>query len=132
MAWYSKIIGFFVQDSAERQRFINEFNFSAREAFQNIAIDALFEAVICSGNQKNRHDMSAPTIVSGIEIQVKGGTVVPLDEILLIGRFVLLNQALVRRMYILHWDTFRIKDVRNGANVEWKIVDFCNFGGLLY
>lgn len=132
MGWFNKVVSFFVKDSVERRRFIDEFNTNARYAFQNITIDALFEAVTCAGNINYRHDLSAPTVVSGIEIRVKGGTIVPVDDILQIGKLVLLNEALVRRIYILHWDTLIIRDTRNGAYVEWRITDFLNFGGLLY
>jgi hypothetical protein len=121
------------RDSAERRRFINEFNANARGAFQSLSVDTLMEARACSGNSDSsyRHELSAPVIFSGIAIEAKAGTEIPLDDIILIGKIILSNQVLVRRMFILHWDTLIVRDTRTGKFVDWRIRDFMNFGGLL-
>lgn len=134
MAWYNKILGLFVKDAALRKRFIDEFNFNARNSFENLSVDALLFATICPGKDDSsyRHDLSAPRFASGIEIQLVGGVPVPLQDVVLIGQIVLLNQSIVRRMYILHWDTLIIRDMRTGHSADWRIKDFAGFGGLLY
>ncbi len=134
MAWYNKVVNFFVKDSAERRRFMDKFNYNAITCFQQLAIDALFEAVTSSGNEDPsfRHELSAPRYASGFEIQVKAGSFVSKDEILLIGQFILLNEPIMRTMFVLHWDTLIIRDVRTGNSISWRIKDFINFGGLLY
>ena len=121
------------RDSAERRRFINEFNANARDAFQSLSVDTLMEAKACSGNSDSsyRHELSAPVIFSGIAIEAKAGTEIPVDDIILIGKIILSNQVLVRRMFILHWDTLIVRDTRTGKFVDWRIRDFMNFGGLL-
>ena len=121
------------RDSAERRRFINEFNANARGAFQSLSVDTLMEARACSGNSDSsyRHELSAPVIFSGIAIEAKAGTEIPLDDIILIGKIILSNQVLVRRMFILHWDTLIVRDTRTGKYIDWRIRDFVNFGGLL-
>ena len=121
------------RDSAERRRFINEFNANARGAFQSLSVDTLMEARACSGNSDSsyRHELSAPVIFSGIAIEAKAGTEIPLDDIILIGKIILSNQVLVRRMFVLHWDTLIVRDTRTGKFVDWRIRDFMNFGGLL-
>lgn len=121
------------RDSAERRRFINEFNANARGAFQSLSVDTLLEAKACSGNSDSsyRHELSAPVIFSGIAIEAKAGTEIPVDDIILIGKIILSNQVLVRRMFILHWDTLIVRDTRTGKFVDWRIRDFMNFGGLL-
>lgn len=133
MGWYQKVLNFFVRDSAERRKFINDFNANAQRSFQNLSVDALFSAVICEGSEDNsyRHDLSAPRFASGIEIQVCGGKNIPLDDIMLIGRIILLDEPIVRRMYVLHWDTLIIKDTRTNRYVDWRIKDFIHFGGLI-
>lgn len=122
------------KDSAERRRFINDFNANARMAFQTLSVDTLLEAKTCSGNSDNsyRHELSAPLFVSGLAIEASAGTQIPVDDIILIGRIILSDQILVRRMFVLHWDTLIVKDTRTGKAVEWRIRDFMNFGGLLY
>lgn len=121
------------RDSAERKRFINEFNANARGAFQSLSVDTLLEAKVCSGNSDSsyRHELSAPFMFSGIAIEAKAGTEIPVDDIILIGKIILSNQVLVRRMFVLHWDTLIVRDTRTGKFVDWRIRDFMSFGGLL-
>ena len=121
------------RDSAERRRFINEFNANARDAFQSLSVDTLMEAKACSGNSDSsyRHELSAPVIFSGIAIEAKAGTEIPIDDIILIGKIILSNQVLVRRMFVLHWDTLIVRDTRTDKFVDWRIRDFMSFGGLL-
>ena len=120
-------------DSAERRRFINDFNANARDAFQSLSVDTLMEAKACSGNSDSsyRHELSAPVIFSGIAIEAKAGTEIPIDDIILIGKIILSNQVLVRRMFVLHWDTLIVRDIRTDKFVDWRIRDFMSFGGLL-
>ena len=121
------------RDSADRRRFINEFNANARDAFQSLSVDTLMEAKACSGNSDSsyRHELSAPVIFSGIAIEAKAGTEIPIDDIILIGKIILSNQVLVRRMFVLHWDTLIVRDIRTDKFVDWRIRDFMSFGGLL-
>ena len=121
------------RDSAERRRFINEFNANARGAFQSLSVDTLLEAKACSGNSDSsyRHELSAPFMFSGIAIEAKAGSEIPVDDIILIGKIILSNQVLVRRMFVLHWDTLIVRDTRTGKFVDWRIRDFISFGGLL-
>lgn len=128
-----KIVNFFVKDAAERRRFIAEFNYNASSGFQTLFVDTLYEAVSCEGNpaQDYRHEMSAPVWASGFAVIAKAGREVPIDEILTIGKIILSDQKLVRKMFVLHWDTLIVKDARTGKSVSWKIKDYLEFGGLL-
>lgn len=122
------------RDSSERRRFINEFNVNAIAAFQDLSVDTLLEAKSCSGNSDSsyRHELSAPLFYSGFAVEAKAGTQIPVDDIILIGKIILSNQMLVRRMFVLHWDTLIVRDTRTGKFVDWRIRDFMSFGGLLY
>lgn len=131
MNWYNKVVEFFVKDSAERRRFVSEFNIIASRSFFSLTIDALFEAETCFGKFEYRHELSAPIIASGLRITVKAGKEVPLDAIIALGRVILYDKVLVRRMFMLHWDTLIITDSRNGYSVDWRIRDFVDFGGVL-
>ena len=121
------------RDSPARRKFINDFNDKAREEFQMLSVDTLLEAKACSGNSDSsyRHELSAPVIFSGIAIEAKAGTEIPIDDIILIGKIILSNQVLVRRMFVLHWDTLIVRDIRTDKFVDWRIRDFMSFGGLL-
>ena len=134
MSIISHVVGWFVKDAAERKRFLQTFNQFAQDSFQCSFVDTLAGVCVCEGNPDPsfRHDLSAPRVVSGLVIQAKGGVELPVDEILAVGRIVLSAQAIVRRMYVLHWDTLYVTDIRTGKSVCWRIKDFLYFGGLLH
>lgn len=134
MSIVTRILGFFVKDSAERRRFTDEFNVNAKQGFQTLFVDTLFVADSCEGalDSNYRHELSAPRAVSGFRVQAKAGTEIPAEDILSIGRIILNNQVLVRRLFVLHWDTLYVSDARTGKSICWKIRDYLNFGGLIY
>ena len=133
MSIISKVINFFVKDSAERRRFVDEFNVKAKQSFQTMFIDTLFEAMSCEGAQlpEFRHELSAPRAVSGFRIIAKAGEEIPVEAIMALGAMILSDSVLVRRLYLLHWDTLYVADARTGKSVYWKIKDFINVRGLL-
>ena len=133
MGLIERVVGFFVKDSAERRRFVNEFNLNAKYFFQSLSVDTLLEAKMSSGNSDSsyRHELSAPTMVSGLTIEATAGAQISVDDIVMIGRIILSDQVLVRKMFVLHWDTLIVKDSRTGKFVDWRIRDFISFGGLL-
>ena len=117
-------------DAAERRRFINEFNANALNGFNSSLVDTFYVTTTCEGNPAFRHNLSAPSVVSGLIVSAKGGRTLTVDEVLLLGKIILGNQMIVRRMYVLHWDTLIIYG-GTGKSVSWAIKDFLNFGGLL-
>lgn len=133
MGLLGKVASFFVKDAPERRKFVSMFNAYAKAAFFSLSVDTLLEIVECQGNPdpSYRHDNSTFRIVSGLAIQAQAGTEIPIDDILAIGKIILSDQVLVRRMYGLHWDTLIIRDTRTGKFVDWRIKDFVDFGGLL-
>ena len=134
MALFRKILDFFVRDSAERRRFVSEFNNKASAAFQSMMIDSLFYAEICAGNRDNsfRHELSAPVFASGFIVKAKAGNELSIEILQLIGRIILSDQTLVRKMFVLHWDTLIVMDDRTRLNISWRIRDFLDFGGFLH
>ena len=133
MSWFRRVTEWFVRDSAARKRFIDEFNDNAKMNFSNLQVDSLLEAVTSWGNDapKYRHELSAPLFASGFEIRVRAGSEISVDDILLIGKIILCDEYIVRRMYVLHWDTLIIKDLRTNRYVDWAIKDFVHLGGIL-
>lgn len=133
MGVLNKILNFFVRDAAERRRFLSEFNANASRSFQTLFSDTLYEAVSCEGNADPsfRHELSAPVFASGFEVLAKAGREITAEEVVMIGKIILSEQSIVRRMFVLHWDTLIVKEARTGKSVSWRIKDFLNFGGLL-
>ena len=123
--------GFFVKDAAERRRFVSEFNAHASSAFQSTSVHTLVVAEIGAGNPDFFHELSAPPIVSGFIVTGKAGMEIPVEDIVKIGTIILSNQVLVRRLFVLHWDTLTVRDARTDKSVSWSIRQFLNYGGML-
>ena len=66
--------------------------------------------------------------MSGFRIKVVAGSPLTKDEMLYIGRVILNNLQLVRRLYILGWDTLEIEDTIGHSGVQWAIKEFANIG----
>ena len=121
MIW-NRIVKWF-QDMSERRKSINEWNNNAREAYISGAVPSLLEASTSSGNSNYRHEMSK-WMMSGFRIKVKSGKPLTKEELLAIGRIILYNNQLVRRIVILGWDTLEVYDAANKKGVQWAFKDF--------
>jgi len=75
------------------------------------------------GNSNYRHEMSK-WMMSGFRIKAKGGRPLTKDELLSVGRIILNNNQLVRRIVLLGWDTLEVYDVANNKGVQWAFKDF--------
>lgn len=131
MSWFRKVAEWFLRDSSERRKFLMWFNDNAKKCFVNLSVDSLLEASSGSGRIEYRHELSAPSFASGLIIDVKAGKSIPVDDIIIIGTFILASTDIVRKIYVLHWDTLIIRDSFTGKSVDWAIKEFINMGGLL-
>lgn len=123
MIW-DRIIKWF-RDMSERRKLINDWNDRAREAYISGAVPSLLEVSISTGNCDYRHEMSK-WMISGFRIKVKRGKSLSRDELITIGRIILYNSQLVRRIVVLGWDTLEVYDAANKKGVQWAFKDFIN------
>ena len=121
MLW-NRIIRWF-RDLSERRKLINAWNESAREAYISGAVPSLLEVSTSIGNSAYRHEMSK-WMMSGFRIKVKSGRPLMKEELLAIGRIILYNTQLVRRIVVLGWDTLEVYDASNKKGVMWAFKDF--------
>lgn len=129
MIW-NKIVQWF-RDLSERERLINEFNISARVAFTQLTVGTLLEARSKSGFRDFRHECSSFLLPTGFCIRATKGVPLTKDEILYIGTVILTNETLVRRLFVLGWDTLYIEDIVGNKQAKWAIKDFANIGLML-
>lgn len=129
MIW-NRIVQWF-RDLSERERLINEFNISARVAFTQLTVGTLLEARSKSGFRDFRHECSSFILPTGFCIRATKGIPLTKDEILYIGTVVLTNEALVRRLFVLGWDTLYVEDIVGNKQAKWAIKDFANIGLML-
>lgn len=130
MAFWNRIINWF-RDLSERERLINEFNISARVAFTQLTVGTLLEARSKSGFRDFRHECSSFLLPTGFCIRATKGVPLTKDEILYIGTVILTNETLVRRLFVLGWDTLYIEDIVGNKQAKWAIKDFANIGLML-
>ncbi len=121
MIW-NRIVKWF-RDMSERRKLINDWNDSAREAYISGAVPSLLEVSTSIGNCNYRHEMSK-WMISGFRIKVKSGKSLTRDELIAIGRIILCNNQLVRRIVVLGWDTLEVYDAANKKGVQWAFKDF--------
>ena len=130
MAIWNRIINWF-RDLSERERLINDFNISARSAFTQLSVGTLLEARSKSGCREFRHECSSFLLPTGFCIKATGGTPLTKEEILYIGTVILTNEALVRRLFVLGWDTLYVEDIVGNKQAKWAIKEFANIGLML-
>jgi len=70
-------------------------------------------------------------LTSGFTIKAFTLNPMPNNELKEIGRVILNNQELVRRLVSLGWDTLYIYDSKGKNGCVWALKDFANFGGFL-
>ena len=130
MTFWNKIINWF-KDLSERDRLINDFNSSARGAFTQLSVGTLLEARSKRGCSEFRHECSSFFLPTGFCIKATKGTPLTKDEILYIGTVILTNQMLVRRLFVLGWDTLYVEDIVGNKQAKWAIKEFTNIGFML-
>ncbi len=114
------------KDVVERRRTIDDFNQSARNAFQCGAVGVLFKAEETMGDPNFRHPYSK-ILLSSFTIKSDAGRTLSRDEMLYIGSVILNDTALTRKLYYLGWDTLRVEDPVGKIRVKWPIKDFVDF-----
>ena len=131
MAFWNRIINWF-RDLSERDRLINDFNTSARGAFTQLSVGTLLEARSKRGDSKFRHECSSFFLPTGFCIKATKGTPLTKEEILYIGSVILNNEPLVRRLFVLGWDTLYVEDIVGNKQAKWAIKEFTNIGLMLH
>ena len=127
--FWNKIFSWF-RDMSERNKLLREWNEEARTSYIQGLVPVLLEANISKGDSRYKHSFSR-LLFSGFRIEIKGTHSLTKEEILDIGRTILHNQNLVRKMILLGWDTLEILDVVHQRGVKWAFKDFANIGMML-
>lgn len=129
MIW-NRIINWF-KDLSERGKLVREFNNAARLSFTELTVSTLLEASSSKGDPRYKHEHSMYLVPSGFRIKATSGRALTKDEMLYIGKVILSNRSLVRRIYILGWDTFEVEDITGRKGVKWAIRDFVDLNLIL-
>lgn len=129
--WYKiMIIAEWFGEMAERYKLIRAFNKAAKNAFIAGVAPTLLESKITRGESAYRHSFSK-FMGGGFRIKALSGRALSKSELVEIGRVVLDNDELVRKLISLGWDTLEVHANEGYNGVKWALKDYANIGGFL-
>jgi hypothetical protein len=114
----------------ERYRLIADFNRAAKNAYVCGVAPTLLEARITKGESAYRHAFSR-FMGGGFRIKAFVGRPLERHELIEIGKVILDNETLVRRLISLGWDTLEIHENKDFYGTKWALKDYASFGGEL-
>lgn len=129
--WYNIIqIADWFGEMSERYRLVRNFNRAAKNSFISGAAPTLLETKITRGDSAYRHAFSK-FMGGGFRIKALTGRPLERSELIEIGRVVLDNEELVRKLISLGWDTLEVHANQGYNGAKWALKDFANIGGVL-
>ena len=114
----------------ERYRLIRDFNNAAKNSFIKGIAPTLLESKITKGESKYRHAFSK-FLAGGFRIKALSGRPLSKSELIEVGKVVLDNEGLVRKLISLGWDTLEVHDDKGFNGVKLCLKDYANIGGHL-
>lgn len=117
-------------EMAERYRLVKDFNRAAKNSFISGIAPALLEAKITKGDSAYRHAFSK-WMGAGFRIKALSGRQLSKSELIEIGRVVLDNEELTRKLISLGWDTLEVHANEGYNGAKWALKDYANIGGFI-
>lgn len=117
-------------DVMERYRLVKDFNRAGKNAFIHGIAPTLLEAKITKGEFSYKHAFSK-WMGGGFRIKALSGRPLERNELIEIGKVVLENEELTRKMISLGWDTLEVHSNRGYKGAKWALKDYANIGGFL-
>lgn len=118
---WNNILDWF-RDRSERSKLVRSFNESARNSFVSGIAPTLLKAKISKGESSYRHQFSN-WMNTGYRIQAFTGRQLSKDEIIHIGKVILNDEILVRKLVVLGWDTLEIHGDEGTYGCRWQLKD---------
>ena len=119
--WIYRIRQWFI-NVQERNNILSEFNTSAKEAFTNGIVPTYLKAKVSSGDKNFQHQYSQ--FYSGFRIIVMGGQNLTKNELIEVGRVILDDNTLVRKLVIYGFDTLEIHGEGDTSGAKWRLKDY--------
>lgn len=129
--WYKiMVIVDWFGEMGERYALIRDFNRAGKNSFISGAAPTLLEARITRGESQNKHAFSK-FMSAGFRIKALSGRRLEKSELIELGRVVLDNEELVRKLISLGWDTLEVHDNLGFNGCKWALKDHANIGGFI-
>jgi hypothetical protein len=105
------------------------FNESAKFAFTTGIAPTLLKAKSSFGSKSYRHSFSS--IMSGFRIIALSGRELSKSEKMQIGKIIVSNTGLVRKLISLGWDTLEVQDSKGKTGLKWELTKYADLGGFI-
>ncbi len=129
--WYKVIqIADWFGEMSERYKLVRDFNKAAKDSFINGQAATLLEAKITWGESSYRHAFSK-FMGGGFRIKALSGRPMAKYELIEVGKVVVDNEALVRKLVSLGWDTLEVHDNHGVSGCKWALKEHAHIGGFL-
>lgn len=119
---WNNILDWF-RDRSERSKLVRSFNESARNSFVGGVAPTLLKAKISKGESSYKHQFSN-WLKTGYRIQAFTGRQLSRDELMHIGKVILDDEILVRKLVVLGWDTLEIHGDEGTYGCRWQLKDY--------
>lgn len=117
--WWNKIIEWFTNNK-ERNKFLNDFNKSAKQAFIMDVVPIFLKAESSFGNSAFKHQFSN-FLYHGIKIRTMTGAYLADSDFISIGNMLVSNPALTRQLVTLGYDTLEITNNNGRVVKQWQL-----------
>jgi len=125
MIWY-KLVEWF-GEVRERYKLLSDFNNAAKNSFIIGEAPTLLHAKITMGSSEYRHAFSK-FMAGGFRIKALSGQPLSKSELIEIGKVVLDNEELVRKLISSGWDTLEVHDLKGFHGVKWALKNYAKLG----
>ncbi|TYC14760.1 hypothetical protein ES677_05110 [Bizionia gelidisalsuginis] len=119
---WNNILDWF-RDRSERSKLVRSFNESARNSFVGGIAPTLLKGKISKGESAYKHQFSN-WLNTGYRIQAFTGRQLSKDELMHIGKVILNDEILVRKLVVLGWDTLEIHGDEGTYGCRWQLKDY--------
>ena len=119
---WNNILDWF-RDRSERRKLVRSFNESARNSFVSGVAPTLLKAKISKGESSYKHQFSN-WLNTGYRIQAFTGRQLSKEELIHIGKIILNDEILVRKLVVLGWDTLEIHGDKGTYGCRWQLKDY--------
>jgi hypothetical protein len=119
---WNNILDWF-RDRSERSKLVRSFNESARNSFVGGIAPTLLKAKISKGESSYKHQFSN-WLNTGYRIQAFTGRQLSKDELMHIGKVILNDEILVRKLVVLGWDTLELHGDEGTYGCRWQLKDY--------
>jgi hypothetical protein len=117
-------------EMSERHNLVKDFNRAGKKAFISGYAPTLLEVKIVSGYSSYKHQFSK-FMGGGFRIKALSGRPLDKSEMIEIGKVILDNTELVRKLVALGWDTLEVHDDSGYNGCRWQLIEYAQIGGIL-